>query len=162
MLAVDELRQGGGIAHFRERETCRRRTKKCVYPEEDFISTRRCRKPLLDVPRVKSVKIRKRETVPFAGRSRTHRLDLELLFWAALVWSCRCPSSAQHSPFLIASVPQNTFLDTHKSSIPFPNPTEMHIFVLKPCFSTSNCLERIAVLPISYLPFMRRRGRTLM
>ncbi|KAA8595639.1 hypothetical protein FQN60_010930 [Etheostoma spectabile] len=52
----------------------------------------------MDVQIVKSVKIRKRETFPFAGRTRTHRLDLELLFWAALMWSCRCPSSAQHSP----------------------------------------------------------------
>ncbi|KAM7406130.1 hypothetical protein PAMP_000529 [Pampus punctatissimus] len=99
---------------------------------------------------------------PFAGRTRTHRLDLELLFWAALMWSCRCPSSALYSPFLTASVPQNTFLDTNKPSIPFPDSTEMHKFVLKPCFSTVNSLERIVVLPISYLPFMKRRGRTLM
>ncbi|CAK6954816.1 hypothetical protein FQN60_010930 [Scomber scombrus] len=84
-------------------------------------------------------KLEKREMSPFAGRTRTHRLDLELFFWAALMWSCRCPPSAQHSPFLTASVPQNTFLDTHKPPIPFPDPTEMHTIVLKPCFSTVNC-----------------------
>ena len=101
-------------------------------------------------------KIESERCPPFPGRTRTHRLDLELLFWAALMWSCRCPSSAQHSPFLVAFVPQNTFLDIHKPSIPFPDPTDKHISVLKPCFSTFNCLEWIAVLPVSYLPFMRR------
>lgn len=80
---------------FRERRVGEEQ--KCVYPEEDFISIRRCRNPL-DVESVKSVKIRKRETFPVAGRTRTHRLDLELLFWAALMWSRRCPSSAQHKP----------------------------------------------------------------
>lgn len=48
---------------------------------------------------VKSVKIRHRtRRFPPAGRARTHRLDLELLSWAALMWSYRCPSSAPHSP----------------------------------------------------------------
>lgn len=108
-------------------------------------------------------KLEKREMFPFAGRTRTHRLDLELLFWAALMWSCRCPSSAQHSPFLIASVPQNTFLDNHKPSIPFPDPTEMHIFALKPCFSTINCLgeDRCLAHFLSSI-HEEERGRTLM
>lgn len=59
MVAIEELRQGGGIAHFRERERRvgeEQKKKKCVYPEEDFISIRRCRNPM-DVPSVKSVKI---------------------------------------------------------------------------------------------------------
>lgn len=33
-VAIEELRQGGGIAHFRERRVGE--TQKCVYPEEDF------------------------------------------------------------------------------------------------------------------------------
>lgn len=77
-------------------------------------------------------------------------LDLELLFWAALVWSCRCPSVRFHTappptPHLLSLLHlclKNTFLDTHKPSIPLPDPTEMHISVLKPCFSTVNCLEK--------------------
>lgn len=112
-----------------------------MYPEEDF---RRCRN---NPGCGKSVKIRKREVVPaFAGRTRTHRLDLELLFWAALMWSCRWYlPSAPHSQtfsYCICAL-KNTSLDTHKPSIRFPDPTEMHIFALKPCFSTA--LERIAV-----------------
>lgn len=66
------------------------------------------------------------------------------------------------APFLTAFVPQNTTLDNHKPSTPFHDPAKKHIFVRKSCFSTINCSEWIAVLPVSYLPFMRRRGRTLM
>lgn len=41
VVATEELRQGGGIAHFTGGERRVGEEQKCVYPEEDFISTHR-------------------------------------------------------------------------------------------------------------------------
>lgn len=87
-------------------------------------------------------KLEKREMSPFAGRSH----GPTGWTWSSFSGLRSCGAAAalrllNTAPFLTASVPQNTFLDTHKPPIPFPDSTEMHTIVLKPCFSTVNCLE---------------------
>lgn len=128
-VQLEELRQGGGIAHFRQRRDGEEQ--KMSLSRGGFYKQTAVLKPF-GCGKCQICQKQKARDVPlFPGRTRTHRLDLELLSWAALMWSCRCPSSAQHSPFLVAFVPQNTFLDHHKPSIPLPDPTEKHI-----CFKT--------------------------
>lgn len=131
------------------------KNKKRLYPQEDFITTRRCCEKGLDVASAKCVKIRKaRDVALFAGTHTDPQAGLGAPFLGCAHVELPLPlfvRSTQAAPpppllFLTASVPpKNTFLDNHKPSIPFPDPTEMHTFVLKPCFSTINCRERIAV-----------------
>lgn len=112
-----------------------------------------------------------------AGRPRSHWLDTELLFWATLAWSCRCLSVRSpytlppfSPPYNIRAL-KNTLVDTHEPPVSFPGPGETHTFVRKPCFfapvfffllrSTARG-GSLLPLPVSYLPVMKRRGRTLM
>lgn len=91
-----------------------------------------------------------RDVFPVAGRTRTHRAGLGAPFLGCarveLPLPLRpLPHSSPPTPHLLSLLHlclKNTFLDTHKPSIPLPDPTEMHISVLKPCFSTVNCLEK--------------------
>ena len=64
---LEELRQGGGTAHFRERDVSETK-QKCVYPEEDFLNhttVPNTNPPPLDVLSVKSVKNQKARDVRF-------------------------------------------------------------------------------------------------
>lgn len=75
---------------------------------------------------------------PSAGHTRTPLAGLGAPFLGSAHVELPLPfvrRSAQ--PSVIAFVPQNTFLDNHKPSTPFPDPTEKHTFVLKPCFFLS-------------------------
>lgn len=160
VFAVKKLRRGGGFAHFRERR---------VGQEQKMCLSRRGfykKATVLRTPWMWQVS----ELTKFESKTCSLSPDVHGptgWTWSSLSGLRSCGAAAAFrpintAPFLLHLCLKNTFLDTHKPSIPFLDPTEMHIFLSKPCFSTVNCLERIAVLPISYLPFMRRRGRTLM
>lgn len=100
--AVEKLRQGGGTARFTQ--TCAGEEQKMCLSRAGFdTSTTVPKPPVLDVASVKcDQKKPKRESgrrFPVAGRARTHRLDLELPFRAAVARSCRClPSDQQQAP----------------------------------------------------------------
>lgn len=104
-----------------QRETCRRRTKMSLFTR-GFHKRTTAPKPTGRGECQMCENRENRETFPVAGRTRTHRLDLELLPRAALMWSYRCLRPLNTAPFPIASVPQNTSVDHHKPSVAFPEP----------------------------------------
>lgn len=109
--------------HISERDVSEKH-KKCVYPEEDFISNTTMPKPL-DVARVKSVKKESEGDVPL----RPDEHGPTGWTWSSFSGLRSCGAiaalrSLHTAPFLKASVPQNTFLDTNMPSIPFPTPTK--------------------------------------
>lgn len=111
--------------------------------------------PLDVVASVKSVQIRKKANGERCFPSRRTHTDPQGWTWSSFsgLRSCgaaaappsastQLPPPTPHLLSLLHLCLKNTFLDTHKPSIPLPDPTEMHISVLKPCFSTVNCLEK--------------------
>lgn len=166
--AVEKLRQGGGTARFTQ--TCAGEEQKMCLSRAGFdTSTTVPKPPVLDVASVKcdqkKQKTRKRETVPCRRTSTDPQAGLGAPFPGSGRAELPLPSvrSATSPPLfssLNASVPsKNTSLDTHKPTIAFPEPTEMYTFLPKPCFFFL-CGQLLwggsLVLPVSYLPFMRR------
>lgn len=65
-----------------------------IYLSRRFRSKHRFRKPHWICPVEMVTKQRARGVLAFTGHPWTHRLDLELVFWAALTRSFRCLSLA--------------------------------------------------------------------
>lgn len=108
--------------HISDRDVSEK-NKKCLYPEEDFFVEAHdgAETPVWMWQVSNVVKMYKaRDGAFFAGRTRTHRLDLELLSWAALMWSCRCPSSALHSSVSYCICASKTRLSTTISPLHLP------------------------------------------
>lgn len=129
---------------------------------------RRCRSPpTLDVASVKSgtkqnKKRDRRETFPVAGTTTDPQAGLGAPFPGSGAAEPPLPSARSPQPPLFLEpirAFKNTSLDTHKPTVAFPEPTEMHIFLRKNrVFPTTKQLQedRSCFVPVSYLPFTRR------